>query len=110
MTPRARRARHTALLEVAAVESWTLEIAVAEDDPYDRTLGLMVKCGPTIILARSLRVKPDARFGEILYQVDRLALAWAVPELHHTSSEHLHDVWDDVENRIGFLGADAGPF
>lgn len=85
--------------------SITFEICVAEDDPFDRTLGLMVKSGRTIEAVRSMRVSPDQKLGRILLTIDRLALAAAVPELRAHAVDHLHDVWEQEERAIGF-----GPF
>lgn len=85
------------------MESLTIELTVAEGDPYDRVLSVMAKRGRTIDMVRTMRVAPTERIGSILLTIDRLALAWATPQL--PMSEHIHDVWEQEERRIGY-----GPF
>lgn len=85
--------------------SITFELCIAEDDPYDRSLGILVKSGQTIEAVRSMRLSPQVRIGRILLTIDRLMLAAAVPELRQNATDHLHDVWDQEESSIGY-----GPF
>lgn len=85
------------------METFTVELCTAEGDPYDRTLGVLVKSGRHMLMARSMRVAPNETLGSILLTVDRLVLAWGIPQLK--DSEHLHDTWDSEQRRIG-----AGPF
>lgn len=89
------------------METFTVELATAEGDPYDRTLGCMIKAGSTMMLARTTRIAPNIRLGQVLLEIDRLAIAWAAPQLR--DSEHVHDVWEQLERNIGF-GGDPSPF
>lgn len=80
--------------------SMTIEICVDEQDPTDRTLGVLVRTERSLEMARSLRIAPQRRIGDVLVEIDRLVLAWALPELRGDASEHLHDVWDSCEQHL----------
>lgn len=81
------------------MESITFEITAAEGDPLDRTLCTRVLSGSLLVAARSIRLAPEVPFGTILLYVDRIALAWAKPQL--SGDDHLHDILDSTEVSIG---------
>lgn len=81
------------------MESITFELCSAPNDPSDRSLGVMMKCGAVLIACRSWRVEPDIPFGTILLAIDRLALAWAKPKL--PEFDDVQDLLDDIGRLLG---------
>lgn len=81
------------------METITLELAVAEGDPYDRTLSFMIRSGPDLIVARSIRILDEVRIGQVLYHIERAVLKWAQPEINEL--EGIHEFFDRMERLIG---------
>lgn len=81
------------------MESITFEITAATGDPLDRTLCIRVLSGSLLVAARSIRLAGTIPFGTVLLYIDRIALAWAQPQL--TGDQHLHDILDTTEVSIG---------
>lgn len=89
------------------MECITIEITAAEGDPYDRSVGFLIKSDRTLHAARSVRIRPDVRLGQILLELDRVVLAWGQPQLK--DYEHIHDTLDRLALAVGYP-EDAGPF
>ena len=80
------------------METITFEICVAEGDPFDRTLGVLIRSQHELVACQSFRIEPGVRMGEVLTQVDRIVLAWALPALDDQS--HIWDTFDAVEKAL----------
>lgn len=80
------------------MESVTLEFCVAPGDPYDRTLGVMVRSGKTLVAARSYRIAERVRLGEVLLWIDRIMLLWGQPDL--SGDGELFVLLDSMEEAI----------
>lgn len=81
------------------MEAITIEFCAAEGDPFDRTLGFLLKSDRTLLAVRSIRLRPDVRIGEALTWVDRVVLSWATPQIREL--EHIHDTLDELERALG---------
>ena len=81
------------------MDSISFELCSDTQDPLDRTLCVRAMSGTTLVAARSIRLAPEYPIGTVLLYIDRIALAWAQPQL--TGDQHLHDVLDVCEVSIG---------
>lgn len=80
------------------MESLTLEYAVAEGDPLDRTLSLLARSGDGLVAHRAWRLRDDIRIGSVLLAVDRIVLAWSTPQLEEAKS--FTELLEEVERMV----------
>lgn len=78
------------------MESVTFEICSAENDPSDRTLGVMIRAGGVLIAARSYRVDPAVPLATVLLAMEHIAYKWQSPSL---------DEWEDFSDFLDEAGA-----
>lgn len=80
------------------MESITVELCVAQDDPLDRTLSLLVRNEEGLVLHRAWRVADGIRSHRLATCVRDIVHRWMVPQL--TDRPFDSDWIDSLEREI----------
>ena len=80
------------------MESLTVELCIAEDDPLDRTLSLLMRNEGGLVHHRAWRLRDGVHHDGLIFAVDRIFHRWLHPSLD--DADGYGPLLDELEETI----------
>lgn len=80
------------------MEAIVLELCSDTQDPYDRSLCLLVKSGRELIATRAWRLRRDVTLDQVMSAMTSVVHRWSVP--HLGDPEGFHELLEELEESL----------